>query len=49
MNIAAYVERSPHGLDVPAVLDWCVRARADVAAQSPVMLNPPPLCPDEAT
>ena len=50
LNIAGYTERSPHGVNVPAVLEWCVHARERIAAQSPVMLDPLPLRrPDEAT
>ncbi|HET6876258.1 MAG TPA: DUF309 domain-containing protein [Jatrophihabitans sp.] len=49
VNIAPYADRLPHGLDVAAVLDWCERARAEIAARTPVMLPPPPLRPDPAS
>lgn len=49
LNIAPYAERAPHGLDVPAVLEWCARARETIAARSPVMLTPPPLHPHRPT
>ena len=45
VNIAPYVEDSPHGLDVDAVQAWCAYAGREIARQSPVTLRPPPLRP----
>jgi len=42
-NIAPYAPAAPYGLDVPALLEWCARARARIERGTPVDLAPPPL------
>ena len=49
MGIAPYAAVSPHGVDVPAVLEWCENARAQISRTAPIMLNPPPLLSSRET